>query len=41
MEELGEGLKPLNGIGTPQEAQQGQLTWSPWKLSETEPPIKE
>ena len=28
MEELGEGLKALKGIGTPQEDQQSQLTWT-------------
>ena len=29
MKELGEGLKALKGIGTPQEDQQCQLTWTP------------
>jgi hypothetical protein len=29
MEELGEGLKDLKGIVTPQEDQQSQLTWMP------------
>ena len=28
MEELEEGLKALKGIGTPQEDQQSQLTWT-------------
>jgi hypothetical protein len=40
MEELGEGLRVLKGIGTPQEDQQYQITWT-LKLSETEPLIKE
>ena len=29
MEELEEGLKGLKGMGTPQEDQQSQLTWTP------------
>ena len=29
MEELGEGLKELKGVTTPQVEQQCQLTWSP------------
>jgi hypothetical protein len=28
MEELGEELRALKGIGTPQEGQQSQLTWT-------------
>ena len=28
MEEFGEGLRALKGIGTPQEDQQNQLTWT-------------
>jgi hypothetical protein len=28
MEELEEGLKVLKGMGTPQEDQQSQLTWT-------------
>ena len=28
MEELGEGLRGLKGIGTPQEDQKSQLTWT-------------
>ena len=28
MEELGEGLGDLEGLGTPQEDQQNQLTWT-------------
>lgn len=28
MEELGKGLKTLNRLGTPQEDQHGQLTWT-------------
>jgi hypothetical protein len=40
MEELGEELKTLKEIGTPQEDQQSTNLDS-WKLSETEPPTKE
>ena len=40
MEELGEGLRTLKEIGTPQEDEQSQLTWT-LGLSETEPLAKE
>jgi hypothetical protein len=30
VEELGEGLKALKGMGTPQEDQQNQLAWTSW-----------
>jgi hypothetical protein len=35
MEELGEGLRVLDGIGTPQDDWQSQLTWNPWEPLET------
>ena len=41
MQELGEGLKTLKGVGTPREDQQSQTNLDPWGLSETEPPTKE
>jgi hypothetical protein len=41
VEELGEGLRELKGIGTLQENQLSQLTLDPWRLLETEPPTKE
>ena len=40
MEELEEGSRALEGIGTPQEDQQSQLTWN-LGGSETEPPTTE
>ena len=41
MEELGEGLKNLEWIGTPQEDQRSQLTWTLEGHLDTEPPTKE
>jgi hypothetical protein len=41
MEELGEGLKELKGMATPQEDQQSQPTPDPWEFPETKPPTKE
>ena len=38
MEELGEGLKELKGMATPQEEQQYPL--DPWELLETKLPTK-
>jgi len=36
MEELGEGLRAQSGIGTPQEDQQSQLTWTLGTLRTTD-----
>lgn len=41
MDELEEGLRAPEGIGTPQEAQESQLLWTLGGLLETEPPINE
>jgi len=40
LEELGDGLRNLEGIGIPQGSQQNKLTW-PLGVPETEPPTKE
>lgn len=39
MEGLGEGLRPLMGMGIPQEDQQSHLSWTR-ELSETESPSR-
>jgi hypothetical protein len=41
MEELGEGLRDLKGIGTPKERPTELTTLDPWELSETETSTKE
>jgi hypothetical protein len=40
MEELGEGSTASEGLRTPQDNQQSQLTWTLGGLSETETPSK-
>jgi hypothetical protein len=41
MEKLGEGLKALKEMATPQEDQLMSTNLKPWELPETEPPTKE